>query len=281
VPDAGGPYTVGEGSPLTLDGSGTVAPAGATFAWDVDNDGQFDDATGATPTVSAATLATLGLGDGPAGPITVTLQVSSPPTVRTDTTTLTVTNVAPGASVLDVPSGAVAGTPVTVTFGATDPSAADTTAGFTYAITWGDGSSVQTVTGGSSVAVDHTYATAATFTVSVTATDKDGGISAPATSSVGVNAAVVADAGGPYTVAEGGLGRGQRRPVRRRHRRNPDGLGGHAGGPRPGGRAGRAAHRVGPGDRRDPDGNRRRHFDHHQRGPHRVGVGHRPGDRGR
>jgi subtilisin-like proprotein convertase family protein len=203
VPSAGGPYTVAEGSPLTLDASATVAPAGAAFAWDLDNDGQFDDATGRTPTISAATLATLGLGDGPAGPVTIGLQVRSSPTVRTATSTVTVTNVAPTASVPNVPSGLVAGTPASVTFGATDPAAADNAAGFTYRIDWGDGTPVQTVTGGASVTASHTWATSGTFTISVTASDKDGGTSAVATASADVGAPVVADAGGPYSIAEG------------------------------------------------------------------------------
>jgi hypothetical protein len=41
--DAGGPYTVDEGSIVTLT---AAANASASFAWDLDNDGQFDDATG-------------------------------------------------------------------------------------------------------------------------------------------------------------------------------------------------------------------------------------------
>ena len=83
VASAGGPYTVAEGQPLTLDATGTVAPAGATYAWDLDGDGQFDDATGATPTVSAAALAALGLGDGLAGPPEPSpLQVTAAPDGR-------------------------------------------------------------------------------------------------------------------------------------------------------------------------------------------------------
>jgi subtilisin-like proprotein convertase family protein len=203
VADAGGPYLISEGQPLTLDASGTVAPVGATYAWDLDGDTQFDDATGASPTVSAAALVGLGLGDGPAGPRTIALQVTATPTVKTDTSTVTVGNAAPTASVATVPSGVVAGTAASVTFGASDPSAADAAAGFTYTIDWGDASAVQSVSGGASVTVEHTYAAAGTFTISVTATDKDAGVSAPATAPITVAGLVVPDAGGPYAVAEG------------------------------------------------------------------------------
>jgi LPXTG-motif cell wall-anchored protein len=199
---AGGPYAIDEGDALVLDGSAANAGASATYAWDVDDDGQFDDATGATPVVGAATLEALGLGDGPAT-VTVTLRVTDGSQVSTDGATLDVANVAPTAQVVDVPADVVAGTPATVGLAATDPSTADTAAGFTYAVDWGDGSPVQSVTGGVGVSVPHTWAAAGTFTVSVTATDKDGGTSAPATATVTVAPRVVADAGGPYSVDEG------------------------------------------------------------------------------
>jgi alpha-tubulin suppressor-like RCC1 family protein len=47
--DAGGPYTATEGAPLTLAGSGS-----GTAAWDLDGDGEFDDATGFKPSVTFA-----------------------------------------------------------------------------------------------------------------------------------------------------------------------------------------------------------------------------------
>ena len=129
---------------MTLDGSATIAGPSATFAWDVNGDGTFGDATGATPTLSADQLVVLGLGDGPAS-LTVTLQVTEGATVGTDTTALTITNVAPTASVVTVPTGVVAGTSAAFTFGAVDPGAADNAAGFTYVIDWGDGSPAQSV----------------------------------------------------------------------------------------------------------------------------------------
>ena len=49
VADAGGPYAINEGDALTLDGTGSLAGPGATYSWDVNDDGTFGDATGATP----------------------------------------------------------------------------------------------------------------------------------------------------------------------------------------------------------------------------------------
>jgi len=203
VADAGGPYTINEGSGVTLDGTASAAGSGATFEWDIDGDGQFDDATGSNPAVSAATLAMLGLGDGPTGPVAVSLQVTDDGLSDVDTTTLAVVNVAPVVSVTSVPSGVVAGNSAPIDLGASDPSVADMAATFTWRIDWGDGSPVQVVTAGFDVQVSHFWATNGTFTVTVTATDKDQGTSAASTAAVIVGPVVVPEAGGPYTIAEG------------------------------------------------------------------------------
>jgi len=58
--NAGGPYTVSAGGSIALDGSDSSDPdqssSSLSYAWDLDGDGQYDDATGQTPTFQADTL---------------------------------------------------------------------------------------------------------------------------------------------------------------------------------------------------------------------------------
>ncbi len=69
VADAGGPYTVRPGRTVVLDASGSSDPDGdqLTYAWDLDGDGEFDDATGPTTTFR---------GNRPPGRYPVAVQVS-------------------------------------------------------------------------------------------------------------------------------------------------------------------------------------------------------------
>ncbi len=69
--EAGGPYAVDEGADVALDGTGDDPGGGAvTFAWDLDDDGAFDDSDLEDPIFSAADL------DGPAA-VTVHLRVTN------------------------------------------------------------------------------------------------------------------------------------------------------------------------------------------------------------
>ncbi|HEY6000780.1 MAG TPA: PKD domain-containing protein [bacterium] len=58
VASAGGPYAIGYGSPLALDGSWSTDPDVACgdrvegYAWDLDDDGEYDDAAGIKPLLS-------------------------------------------------------------------------------------------------------------------------------------------------------------------------------------------------------------------------------------
>ena len=67
VADANGPYAIDQGQNLLLDGSGSYDPDGAcgdsivSYRWDLDNDGDFDDAIGEKPTVPWSVLEGFGL----------------------------------------------------------------------------------------------------------------------------------------------------------------------------------------------------------------------------
>ena len=79
---AGGPYTISEGDPLTLQGSATDRDGDPiTYSWDVNGDGDFGDASGANPTLSWAKLQSLGISDGPAA-FKVRVKATDPPTPR-------------------------------------------------------------------------------------------------------------------------------------------------------------------------------------------------------
>jgi hypothetical protein len=182
--DAGGPYSVPEGGSLALDGSASSDADGtvASYEWDFDYDGvSFDvDAAGVAPTFSAAAL------DGPSSR-TIALRVTDDDGAVSAivTASLAVTNVAPTAGIAG-PADGLLGQTLSFTLGATDVSAADQVADFTYDIDWnGDGIVDQTETGPASFSVDHVFADAGLATVIVTATDKDGGVSAPV--NLGVN----------------------------------------------------------------------------------------------
>jgi LPXTG-motif cell wall-anchored protein len=98
------------------------------------------------------------------------------------TTVIAIANVAPTATVTG-PASTTVGALVTINIGATDPSAADTAAGFTFTVDWGDGTVVPGLTGPTAT---HTYTSTGSRTISVTATDKDAGTSAPATLDISV-----------------------------------------------------------------------------------------------
>ncbi len=130
--DAGGPYTVAEGGSTSVSATGSDADGDAlTYAWDLDNDGAFDDAAGQTAGFSAALI------DGPASR-TIRVRVGDGEFSTIDSATVNVTNVAPTAT-FNAPAGALAGFPFTLTLtNATDAAPADRP-GLTYAFDCGSG----------------------------------------------------------------------------------------------------------------------------------------------
>lgn len=126
-------YRITEGDGLTLDASQSSDPDGdaLTYAWDLDGDTQYDDATGATPTLTAAQVEALGLGDGPFNTI-VGLRVSDGALADEATAALSVDNAAPSAT----PSGdttVAEGSTATIALdNAFDAGSADRGAGLRY-----------------------------------------------------------------------------------------------------------------------------------------------------
>jgi len=162
VADANGPYTGSEGSLIAFDGTGSYDPDGTIvyYEWDF---GYGDTATGATPTHA--------YGDN--GEYTVTLRVTDDDGgVGTDTSIVTVDNVAPTASIdsVEQPNAYFILPYHELTFigSFTDPGWLDTPT-----IVWDFGDLV-TATG--ALTPTHAYSLNGVYLVTLTVTDDDGGI---------------------------------------------------------------------------------------------------------
>ena len=95
VADAGEPYTTNEGTNVGLTAAGSSDPDSGdtlTYAWDLDNDTEYDDSTSQTPTFTT-------VGDN--GVFTVGVKVTdSFGSSSTDSSTVTVDNVKPSVASL-------------------------------------------------------------------------------------------------------------------------------------------------------------------------------------
>jgi PKD repeat protein len=171
VANAGGPYTADEGDRVTLDASRSADPdadgAIVRYEWDLDNDGAYDDATGATPTTvfedQGIYLVGLRVTDDQGAQAVATAQV-------------TVRNVPPSVGPISAPLAPTAvNATVAVSAPFSDPGLRDT---HTAVWDWNDSttSTGTVVEGGSagSVSGSHVYKAAGVYTVSLTVTDKDG-----------------------------------------------------------------------------------------------------------
>lgn len=190
------PGSAVEGSTVALDGSGSSDADGSIsgFAWDLDGDGQFDDAVGATPSLPVVDDATIVIG----------LEVTDDDgATATASAVLTVTNVVP---VVDAGDDATIGADRRLQRPATfvDPGADIWMA----TVDWDDGAGPQPVgLLGSAIAIDHTYPTGGSFTVTVRVCDDDEGCGLDTfTVTVPVpppNVAPIAVVDGPASVREG------------------------------------------------------------------------------
>lgn len=174
--DAGGPYVTPEGTDAALDGTGSSAgtdpSAGAItgYAWDLDDDGQYDDATGPTPSFTTV---------GQDGVFTIGLEVTDEfGNTATDSTTVTVTNVAPTVSIDAIAPIDEFGT-VTISGTVSDPGWLDD---LSATISFDDGAAPVALAGVEenvrpdatlTFSVEHQYGDDGDFTVEVCAADDD------------------------------------------------------------------------------------------------------------
>ena len=129
--NAGGPYSLDEGSVVTLAATGSDPEAGPlTFAWDLNGDGTFETA-GQTADFSA--------GDGPAVHSVSVRATDAGLLTALGTATVTVANVAPTAGFAAPVRAQVGGSFQLSLSSPFDPSPADTGAGFSYSFDCGSG----------------------------------------------------------------------------------------------------------------------------------------------
>jgi hypothetical protein len=164
----GGPYTGVEGAPVSLSGSASSDPDAGdvlSYAW------SFGDGTTGSGVSPSKTYANNGV-------YTVTLTVSDQQGAKSvTTTTVTVSNAAPTVTI--TPAAAwKKGVSSSIGVAFADPNPKDSP--FIVRINWGDGTAV-TQFGATVVPVTpfsrpHTFASAGSFTITVTVTDRDGGV---------------------------------------------------------------------------------------------------------
>ncbi|CAL1124794.1 unnamed protein product [Cladocopium goreaui] len=162
IPNIGGPYSGDEGSAIPLSASASVGAS--LYEWDLDNDGQYDDAVGENVNFNATDngVFTIGLRiNGVGGP--------------TDSTTVSVNNLASTASIAGT-AAIYRGEEVTFTLSASDASSVDQAGLFNFEIDWdGNGTVDETLLGvPSGTTVQHAFPSLTSNNIQVRATDKDG-----------------------------------------------------------------------------------------------------------
>jgi PKD repeat protein len=188
--DAGGPYDVDEGSSVALDGSGSGDADGmiSEYAWDLDNDGVYDDATGQDPVFDASSL------DGPST-VNISLKVTDDDgAADTEDSTITVHNVSPSADAggdYDVNEGST----ISLSGSASDPCPSDT---LTYTWDLDNDGVYDDATGQDPVFDASSLDGPSTVNISLKVTDDDGAADTEDSTITVHNVSPSADAGGPY-----------------------------------------------------------------------------------
>jgi fimbrial isopeptide formation D2 family protein/uncharacterized repeat protein (TIGR01451 family) len=161
VADAGGPYFGEVGENINLVGSAIGGKPPYTFAWDLDSDGDYDDATGESVTYSW---------DEP-GTYVISLKVTDDSGKSdTDDTTVTIENDAPSKPTIIGPSSGRINKEYTYTASATDPNGDQ----IYYFFDWGDGTNsgwLGPYNSGETVSATHTWTEKGNYVIKVKAKD--------------------------------------------------------------------------------------------------------------
>jgi len=178
------PATSPEGTAINL--TSTVSGSGTpTYSWTVTKNGS------AFASGSAAGL-TFTPDDN--GTYAVGLAVVTSAGTGSASATITVTNVVPSVSITNIPSNSLEGTPISLNSAVTDPSAADTAAGFLYS--WTVLKNSTAFASGSGTSLNFTPDDNGTYAVTLSVTDKDGSAGSVSASIVVSNVAPVIPSGG-------------------------------------------------------------------------------------
>jgi hypothetical protein len=166
VADAGGPYYGNEGTSIYLSAAKSTDHENniVLYEWDLDNDGLFDDATGKTPKFAALDN----------GVFTVRVRVTDAGGLSSvDDATVTVRNVPPVILSFTITSNVHVGDTVNARVTFKDAGIYDT---FTVVWNWGDGTTTSGSISNYAVTGSHVYTQKGDYTVTITITDKDGGV---------------------------------------------------------------------------------------------------------
>jgi PKD repeat protein len=158
IADAGGPYTGTEGQAIFLDGSGSSDLDGTivSYDWDLDNDGQYDDASGVTPNVTFIGNGIYSIG------LKVTDNLGATDEAAT---TATIADTSPTAGFTGTPTSGSA--PLFVNF-------TDNSTGYDQPLSYAWDFDDDGTTDSTAQNPSHQYTSEGTYSVKLTVTDKDG-----------------------------------------------------------------------------------------------------------
>jgi hypothetical protein len=160
---AGAPASSPEGTAISLTSTAT-GTGPFTYSWTVTRNGN---------PFTSGSAASLNFTPNDNGAYSITLNVTGTSGTGTANASITVTNVAPTVTMMGIPVSSSEGTAITLTSMVSDPSSADTAAGFLYS--WAVTKNGNAFASGSGTGLNFTPDDNGTYAVTLTVADKDGG----------------------------------------------------------------------------------------------------------